>query len=137
VNADTEKTQHHYSTVKPESLCDCEYCKNYYRQIKTAYPLLATYLASFGVDIEKPFELSPLEPDGNGILTYCACQYIVFGHCPDGYRHRVGDVTVQIALFYPDTGIQEEHFVLELSPVYLKLSINIKNNTKGKNRCTM
>jgi len=82
--------------------------------------MIASYLAALGVDIEKPFETSPLEPDGNGILEYCACQYIVFGSCPSTYSHKTGDVEFHAASSYPSTGIEEEHFVLEFSPIFLK-----------------
>ena len=84
------------------------------------YPLLEDYLASMGVDIEKPFELSPLEPDLNGILEYCSCQYIVFGSCQTGYSHTVGNVEVRVATSYPSTGIEGEYFVLDFSPIRLK-----------------
>lgn len=83
------------------------------------YPMIASYLASFGVDIEKPFETSPLEPDENKILEYCACQYIVFGSCSNTYHHRIGEVEFHVASSYPSTGIEEEYFVLEFYPIYL------------------
>jgi hypothetical protein len=40
-----EKTQKYYHSIKPESLCDCNYCKNYYEQIKADYPAVASYLS--------------------------------------------------------------------------------------------
>ena len=121
MNVDVEETQKYYNSIKQESLCSCNYCKNYYRQIKSSYPAIASYLASFGVDIEKPFETSPLEPDINGMLEYCVCQYIVFGSCTSTYSHRIGEVNFRVASSYPSTGIKEEHFVLELSPIRLKV----------------
>ena len=119
MKVDIEKTKKYYSSLKPESLCRCNYCKNYCMQIKAAYPMIASYLASFGVDIEKPFETSPLEPDENKILEYCACQYIVFGSCSNTYHHRIGEVEFHVASSYPSTGIEEEYFVLEFYPIYL------------------
>jgi hypothetical protein len=121
VNVNIEKTQKYYHSMQPDSLCDCNYCKNYYTQIKADYPAIESYLASFGIDLAKPFELSPLEPDENGMLEYSACQYIVFGSCPDTYSHRIGDVEFRVASSYPSTGIEEEHFVLEFSPIRLKV----------------
>ena len=103
MKVDIEKTRKYYRSIGPEALCDCNYCKNYYAQIKTAYPEIASYLSSIGADIEKPFELSPLEPDENGILEYCACQYILLGSRPDIYSHRIGNVEFRIASSYPDT----------------------------------
>ena len=39
----------------------------------------------------------------------------------DGYKvYTVGGVEVCKARFYPETGVKEEHFVLELSPIRLK-----------------
>jgi hypothetical protein len=125
MNVDIEKTKTYYNAIEPESLCDCNYCKNYYTQIKGDYPAIAEYLASFGVDIEKPFETSPLELDADDMLEYCACQYIVFGGCPDTYRHKIGDVEFCVAASYPSTGIREEHFVLEFSPIRLKVILPI------------
>jgi hypothetical protein len=120
MNVNIEKTKKYYHSIGPESLCDCNYCKNYYVQIKADYPEIASYLASLGVDIEKPFEDSPLEPE-NGMLEYCACQYIVFGSCPDTYRHKIGDVEFCVTTSHPSTGIKEEHFVLDFSPIRLKV----------------
>ena len=78
---DIEKTRAYYCNLGPENICGCAYCQNYCARVKVAYPEVALYLDSLGVDIEKPFETSPLEPDENGYLEYCVCQYIVFGSC--------------------------------------------------------
>ena len=69
--------------------------------------------------IEKPFETSPLEPDENGYLEYCVCQYVVFGSCPKDFTHRIGDVTFGRSDCHPNTGIDEEHFVLDFYPIRL------------------
>lgn len=118
---DIEKTKHYYSTLKKGSLFDCKYCENYYLQIKREYPNVATYLASLGIDIEKPFETNLLEPDENGILEYCCCQYIVFGDYSNTYSHKIDDVYFRIASSYPSTEIKENHFVLEFYPIKLKM----------------
>lgn len=117
---DVKKTQKYYNSITTDDLCSCNYCKNYYFQVKSAYPLVANYLASIGVDIQKPFEISPLEPDTNGILEYCTCQYIVFGKYQTFHSHKVENVEFRIATSFPDTSIDDEHFVLELYPIRLK-----------------
>lgn len=117
---DVRKTQKYYNAVMPNDLCGCNYCKNYYLQIKDAYPLVADCLASMGIDIGKPFDTSPLEPDEKGTLEYHACQYIVFGSCGTAYSHKVSDVEICVAASYPSTGIEDEHFVLELDPIRLE-----------------
>ena len=116
---DIEKTRAYYSSLGPENICDCAYCQNYCVRVKEAYPEVALYLAALGVDIEKPFETLPLEPDENGYLEYCVCQYIVFGSCPEDFTYRIGDVTFGRSDCHPNTKIDEEHFVLDFYPIRL------------------
>ena len=120
MNVDIAKTKEYYAALADNELCDCSYCRNYRLQIKSAYPDVAEYLMTLGIDIQKPFETSPLEPDENGMLEYCCCQYIVFGSCKPEYHHRIGDVEFRIATSYPGTGIEQEHFVIEFFPVRLR-----------------
>ncbi len=116
---DIEKTRGYYRMLGPENICDCAYCRNYCARVKAAYPEVARYLDSLGVDIEKPFETSPLEPDENGVLEYCVCQYVVFGSCPEDFADRIGDVSFGRSDCHPNTRIEEEHFVLDLYPIHL------------------
>ncbi len=120
MEVDVRKTTQYYSSLSDTQLCDCAYCINYRKEIKAAYPRLVDALARLGVDIEKPYETSPLEPE-EGYLTYCACQYIVFGSCRATDCWQVGSVTLRPALSYPPTGIGSPHFVLELYPIRLPL----------------
>ena len=120
MNIDVSATRDYYNSITDSALCDCSYCRNYRLQIKSALPEVAAYLDSLGIDIEKTFEISPLEPDESGMLEYCCCQYIVFGNCAPEYHYRIGDVEFRVATSYPSTGIEQEHFVLELFPVQLK-----------------
>lgn len=41
-----EQTKKYYKDIKQEDLCDCNYCKNYYLQVKDAYPKVAEFLDS-------------------------------------------------------------------------------------------
>ena len=123
MNVDITKTKEYYAAITNSKLCDCSYCRNYRLQIKSAYPEVAEYLASLGVDIQKPFETSPLEPDENGMLEYCCCQYIVFGNCEPEYYHRISDVEFRVATSHPGTGIDGDHFVIEFLPVRLRRAI--------------
>lgn len=115
---DIEQTRQYYARIKTEDLCDCNYCKNFYLQVKEAYPLVADYLNGLGVDIEKPFETSPLEPV-NGMLEYCLCQYIVLGKPSDELVKKIGNVELEIATSYPSINIQREHFVIDIYPIKL------------------
>ena len=120
MNVDIAKTKAYYNSIIETSMCDCAYCRNYRLQVKSAFPKVAEYLYSLGIDIEKPFETSPLEPDENGMLEYCCCQYIAFGTCNSEDHYRIDNVEFRIATSYPSTGIEQEHFVIELYPVHLK-----------------
>ena len=120
MNVDIAKTKAYYKSIIETSMCDCAYCRNYRLQVKSAFPKVAEYLYSLGIDIEKPFETSPLEPDENGMLEYCCCQYIAFGTFNSEYHYRIDNVEFRIAISYPSTGIEQEHFVIELYPVHLK-----------------
>ena len=120
MNVDITKTKEYYTAIADSELCDCSYCRNYRLQIKSAYPEVAEYLASWGVHIQKPFETSPLEPDENGMLEYCGSQYVVFGNCAPDYHHKIGNVEFRVATSYPSTGVEQEHFVIELFPIKLK-----------------
>lgn len=120
MNVNISKTKEYYHSITETSLCDCSYCRNYRLQVKSVFPKVAMYLGSLGIDIEKPFETSPLEPDDNGMLEYCCCQYIVLGNCEPEYHYRIDNVEFRIATSYPSTGIEQEHFVLELFPIQLK-----------------
>lgn len=120
MNVDVAKTTEYYHSIAELSMCDCAYCRSYRSQVKSAYPEVAEHLNTFGIDIEKPFETSPLTPDEMGILEYCCCQYIAFGKCDPEYHCKVGNVEFRIATSYPSTGIQHPHFLIELFPIKLK-----------------
>lgn len=117
---DAEKTKAFYSKLSSQDICDCAYCQNYIRRVRAAYPAAADYLSHLGVDIEKPLETMPLEPDEAGELEYAGPQYVVCG-TPEGFAEtRIGSVHVAIASSHPSTGLEEPHFVIELYPIRLK-----------------
>ena len=43
--------------------CTCAYCRNYYGSVDLAHPRLRPVLAKFGIALEGPSELMPLEPN--------------------------------------------------------------------------
>ena len=47
---DLEKTRAYYRNFSSENICDCDYCQNYCARVKAAYPEVARYLDSLGVD---------------------------------------------------------------------------------------
>lgn len=120
---DAEKTREYYEKIGETELCECAYCQNYAKEVKAAYPKVAEVLGSMGVDIEKPFETMPLEPDEKGYIDYVAAQYVVFGRAEDFKETSVDSVKIDVAEAHPATKINEEHFVIEISPIRLKWGI--------------
>lgn len=128
---DTKKTEDFYKTMDTDYyICKCDYCQNYIKEIKHSYPLLADYLQSIGVDIEKPFETMPLEPDEEGYIEYIGVQYIVLGSKDSFEPTIVSDVEIGITESHPRTNVEDEHFVIELQPIRLKWVMEKPNTTK-------
>ena len=119
---DIQRTEAYYRALRQETLCDCAYCRNYYQEIRAAYPALTAYLARLGIDIAKPFETMPLEPYA-GMIEYMAVQYVVMGMPDDFFATDVSGVQIGIADSHPTTDISEDHFVIEISPITLPWTI--------------
>ena len=115
-----KKTHAYYQNQADEGICNCAYCRNYVQEIKTTHPELTDYLQTIGVDIEKPFELMPLEADEEGYIDYIGEQYVVMGSKEEFQTANIGGLSIRIAESHPDTNIEEEHYVIEVSPVRLK-----------------
>ena len=117
---DVQRTIDYYAGLTADDMCQCATCRNYMQRIKKAYPLVAEYLQTMGIDIEKPFEAMPLPPCPDGTIEYMGVQYIVMG-TDDGFKETaVGGVNIVMAESYPFTDIDEDHFVIELAPITLK-----------------
>lgn len=115
-----EKNRKYYENLMPADLCQCAYCRNYVKEIKNAYPPVSKYLENMGIDIEKPFETMPLEPDEKQNIEYIAVQYIVFGDITHFKPTVISGVNVDIAESHPTTDIHDNHFVIEIFPIILK-----------------
>lgn len=120
LNLDIRRTKLYYEQISNSDLCDCAYCQNYVREIKATYPEITEYLFSLGVDIEKPFEIMPLEPDESGYIEYISVQYIIYGDPNDFDKTVIESINVDITDVHPATQINESHFVIEIYPVRLK-----------------
>lgn len=119
---DIVNTKNYYRALDDASLCSCEYCRNYRKEVQGAYPELSDYLAGLGVDVRKPFETMPLEPH-EGTIEYISAQYVVMGNAADFKGGDACGVHIGIADSHPMTGIGEEHYVIEISPMKLKWAV--------------
>lgn len=73
-DVDIEKTIEYYKT---HSLCECDYCQNFYSQIKGKFSKLEFFLSDFGIDVSKPDEISSVENDN--VIQYISVDYTVSG----------------------------------------------------------
>ena len=117
---DIERTKAYYAQISERDLCQCEYCRNYVHEIRAACPKVTEYLASLGIDIEKPFETMPIEPDQTGHIEYISGQYVAYGKPDDFVKTVIRNVSVDLTGTHPSTGIDEAHFVIEIAPIRLK-----------------
>ena len=92
---DIEKTKMCYKQLSSRDLCNCEYCQNYIREIKTTYSKVSEYLFSFGVDIEKPLETIPLEPDEKGKKQLVEKGYLYYSDAEDS-RTEINNVLCKL-----------------------------------------
>ena len=79
---DVRKTKHYYDVSAGDQVCTCDYCRNYVKEIRHAYPELSEYLETMGIDIEKPFETMPIEPDESGHITPLREEFSPICHNP-------------------------------------------------------
>lgn len=82
--------------------CLCGYCRNYYETVDRAHPRLCAVLGKFGISLEGPSELMPLEP--NVIL---AC-YRVQGQILHQGNTRIFVDDVRI---FPEAGDENSFFL--------------------------
>ncbi|MFQ8922892.1 MAG: hypothetical protein ACLR60_13435 [Clostridium paraputrificum] len=115
-----EKTKEYYEQLISSDLCQCSYCKNYIKEIRKSYPLVAKYLENMGVDIEKPLEAMTLESDKKQNIEYISVQYFVIGDRGDFKKAMISGVNIDIAESHPSTDIKDNHFVIEIFPIILK-----------------
>ena len=78
---DLVKTKEHSSFVSSEH-CTCDYCENYYRTAELVYPELKPFLARFGIVIDGPSEMYPIEPTLYLAGYRVFGRIIQFGNCP-------------------------------------------------------
>lgn len=108
-----EETKQYYQSLSPDELCDCACCRSYMAGVRAAWPGMAAYLESLGAEIEKPWEVLPLDQTEE-YMDYLGAQYVLLGS-PEGFPEaEVHGVEVFVTDSHPMTRIEAEHFVIEL-----------------------
>ena len=120
---DIEKTKAYYSALREEDLCDCEGCRYYRAHVRQAFPKIAEYFDSLGMDIEKPFSVSYVEMEKESKMLYMACCYVAFGDCGLDFSQTIDGAVLTRAGACPDSGVEEPHIelqIIELEMPYAK-----------------
>lgn len=111
---DLEKTKEHSSFVSSEH-CTCDYCENFYRSINVTYPELKPFLARFGILIDGPSELYPIE------ATLYLAGYRVFGRV-----EKYGNSPIMVnGVPVSAEPVDDVHFMLEAGEMPLPWVLSI------------
>ena len=105
---DLERTKEHSSFVSSEH-CTCGYCENYYRAAGLVYPGLHEFLARFGIKLDGPSEMYPIEP------TLYLAGYRVFGQVETYGKSPIMIDGVPISA----EPVDDVHFMLEIGEMPL------------------
>ena len=105
---DLERTKEHASFVSSEH-CTCGYCENYYRSAGLTYPELKPFLCRFGIRMDGPSEMYPIEP------TLYLAGYRVFGQI---LRFGKGPMMVGSVPVTAEP-VDDVHFMLEVGEMPL------------------
>lgn len=118
---DIDKTKEYYAEMKREDVCDCIYCQNLIDEVKQAYPEVAAYLLSLGVNIERPFEVFLLiEDHDNGYMDYPIVQYLMVGNSSDFKKTKVGNIEIDICDCHPSATYKGEYFIIYAETFHIK-----------------
>lgn len=131
LQVDLEKTKAYYACVRQEDLCDCPGCWNYRQRVKGAYPQMARYLETLGIDIEKPFHVSYVESREPHQMLYLSCCYVAFGESGFGFSRQVDGLEFTRAGACPDSGVEEPHLELQIPELTLPFQ-----EEEGDSTCT-
>lgn len=98
--------------------CECDYCTAFRKSFSHCYPATAKLLSFYGIDVNKPLDTSPAEPEGNTI-TYDAVQYVLKGVCNTNKDYSVEGLTIHKADAYPTYKQAENTFVIGINGIRL------------------
>ncbi|MBR4538871.1 MAG: hypothetical protein IKO52_08515 [Clostridia bacterium] len=122
LRVDVEKTKAYYSAFREEDLCDCEGCRYYRAHVRHAFPIIADYFDSLGMDIAKPFHVSYVVLKKENKMLYIACCYVAFGDCGLDFSQTIDGMVLTRAGACPDSGVEEPHIELEIEELTMRYS---------------
>ena len=116
INVQIENTEKWYK--EENELCQCDYCRVFRKSFRSCYGATADLLSFYGVDVTKPLEISPAEPEGD-MITYNTVQYVLKGSTNITRNHLIEGLVMHKAEAYPSYKRAENTFVIQLEGVRL------------------
>lgn len=119
-HVDRDKTSEYNTT---HSLCDCDGCQNFYKQIKGLFPELEDFLDKFGVNIAKPDEMRWYDIDNH--IQYTP-YYTVTGKIEKADTQKMDFGNLNVVFYqsgspypYIPNGQAEPYFIVGVSMINL------------------
>lgn len=116
LNVQIENTKKWYKENFEQSQSD--YCKAFRKSFSSTYAATADLLSFYGVDVTRPLEISPAEPEGD-MITYNSVQYVLKGSCTITRNHLIEGLIMRNTDTHPSYQQAENTFVIKLEGVRL------------------
>lgn len=123
---DKNKTSKYYENYS--DLCQCESCKNFYKNVKFISDDIRSFIEQFGIDINKPIEQQSIIADKTKKIVENTVYYAVIGEAIAlNYSNiPIGQSIVQIIPkeISPNTDIPQPYFVFSVSDIWLPWTVD-------------
>lgn len=114
-----------------EELCDCAYCRNYYKGFKSKYPKTATFIKRFGLDVNNPLEIMPHQYNKKDNKFEYTSYYPVKGEIFED-KININMENLQIFLMKgshrnnpcPNPHMEEPYFLIEITDIKLHWTLS-------------
>ena len=109
-------------------MCQCESCKNFYKNIKFVSDDIRSFIEQFGIDINKPIEQQSIIADKTKKIVENTVYYAVIGEAIalNNSNIPIGQSIVQIIPkeISPNTDISQPYFVFSVSDIWLPWTVD-------------
>lgn len=123
---DKNKTVKYYKDYS--DLCQCESCKNFYKNAKLIPNDIKNFVEQFGADITKPIEQESVIADKAKNIVENTVYYAVYGKATslDNHEIPIGESVIEIVPKEksPNTDISEPYFVIAVRDIWLPWTID-------------
>lgn len=123
---DKNKTSTYYENYS--DLCECESCKNFYKNVGFIPNDIRNFIEQFGIDITKPIEQESIIADKSQKIVEYTVYYAVNGEIISSSNSDIllGESIVQIVPkeLSPNTDIPQPYFVFSVCDIWLPWTVD-------------